>query len=197
MNYILDGDAFVEITIKKSRFIGYVFPVISQAEIEKILNNIKREHKSATHVCYAYVLDEDTFKFNDDGEPAATAGLPIYQTLKNNNIIYTLAVVVRYFGGIKLGSGGLIRAYSKATNEALNVASISQYVLMNTYELVCNYEDFDKISYLIEKYDGNIINKKFEVKVTLVFSINEEKLKELEAKYQSQLHLKEIRKDKV
>lgn len=197
MNYILDGDAFVEITIKKSRFIGYVFPVSSQAEIEKILNNIKREHKSATHVCYAYVLDEDTFKFNDDGEPAATAGLPIYQTLKNNNIIYTLAVVVRYFGGIKLGSGGLIRAYSKATNEALNVASISQYVLMNTYELVCNYEDFDKISYLIEKYDGNIINKKFEVKVTLVFSINEEKLKELEAKYQSQLHLKEIRKDKV
>lgn len=197
MNYILDGDAFVEITIQKSRFIGCVFPVSSQAEIEKILNNIKREHKSATHVCYAYVLDEDTFKFNDDGEPAATAGLPIYQTLKNNNIIYTLAVVVRYFGGIKLGSGGLIRAYSKATNEALNVASISQYVLMNTYELVCNYEDFDKISYLIEKYDGNIINKKFEVKVTLVFSINEEKLKELEAKYQSQLHLKEIRKDKV
>ncbi|HHU60167.1 TPA: DUF1949 domain-containing protein, partial [bacterium] len=104
---------------------------------------------------------------------------------------------VRYFGGIKLGSGGLIRAYSKATNEALNVASISQYVPMNTYELVCNYEDFDKISYLIEKYDGNIINKKFEVRVTLVFSINEEKLKELEAKYQSQLHLKEIRKDKV
>ncbi|HHU59559.1 TPA: YigZ family protein [bacterium] len=197
MQYILDGDASVEIIIKKSRFISYVFPVSSEIEIEQILNNLKKEHKSATHVCYAYVLDENTFKFYDDGEPAATAGLPIYQTLKNNNLIYTLAVVVRYFGGIKLGSGGLIRAYSKATNEALNVASISQYIPMNTYELVCNYEDFDKISYLIEKYDGKVIDKKFEVKVTLIFSINEEKLKELETKYQSQLHLKVTRKDKV
>ena len=99
--------------INKSKFYGIIIPINNIEEIPNILNNIKNEYKDATHYCYAYILD-NIKRFNDDGEPGGTAGMPILNVLENNNLNHLLAVVVRYFGGIKLGAGGLVRAYTNS-----------------------------------------------------------------------------------
>lgn len=105
----------VEIIINKSRFIGFLTRLTCENDIKNTLDNISKEHKKATHICYAYVYNVDKVleKFSDDGEPKGTAGAPIMNVLKKRKCQNTLIAVVRYFGGIKLGAGGLIRAYSK------------------------------------------------------------------------------------
>ncbi len=109
------------VEIKKSKFIGYAFNVSSIKEIEFYLNNIKREHKKATHVCYAYKFFSDKLyvKCFDDNEPSGTAGKPILNVVDKNKFSNILVVVVRYFGGILLGAGGLIRAYSKTASNTV------------------------------------------------------------------------------
>ena len=109
------------IIIKKSKFITKLYKINNINEINNILYNLKKEYKDATHVCYAYILNEIE-KCSDDGEPNKTAGLPILNVLKKNQLNYILAVVIRYFGGIKLGAGGLVRAYSNSIVESLNLA---------------------------------------------------------------------------
>ena len=112
------------IEIKKSKFYGYAFPVQSVSEIEQKLNELKKEHKKATHICYAYILSSPhQEKFFDDKEPNGTAGRPILNVLQKQNKENFVVFIVRYFGGIKLGAGGLIRAYTKTTTEALNEIS--------------------------------------------------------------------------
>lgn len=110
----------MQLEIKKSKFIGLYFPVRSQDEVVEILNNLKKEHKKATHICYAYRLTNPfSEKAFDDGEPFGTAGKPILNVLQKQDKKDSLLVVVRYFGGIKLGAGGLVRAYSKTASETL------------------------------------------------------------------------------
>ena len=109
-----------ELEIKKSKFIGYLFEIQNLEEIKNILENLKKEHKKATHICYAYrFLSPFSEKAVDDGEPSGTAGKPILNVLQKQNLQNTLLVVVRYFGGIKLGAGGLLRAYSKCASETI------------------------------------------------------------------------------
>ncbi|MBO4412541.1 MAG: YigZ family protein [Clostridia bacterium] len=109
-----------ELEIKKSKFIGYLFEIGSLEEIKQIVDNLKKEHKKATHICYAYRLNSPfAEKAVDDGEPSGTAGKPILNVLQKQNIENSLLVVVRYFGGIKLGAGGLFRAYSKCASETI------------------------------------------------------------------------------
>ncbi len=105
-----------EITINKSRFIAYKFELKNLEQVKQILEGLKHEHKKATHICYAYVFNIDTVseKACDDGEPNGTAGYPILNVIKKKNLTNTMVAVVRYFGGIKLGAGGLTRAYTKA-----------------------------------------------------------------------------------
>lgn len=105
----------VELIINKSRFIGVLVPLSCENDIKETLSNLSKEHKKATHICYAYVynIDKVLEKMSDDGEPKGTAGAPIMNILKKRKCENTLIAVVRYFGGIKLGAGGLIRAYSK------------------------------------------------------------------------------------
>ena len=107
-----------EEVIKKSRFIAYYYEVNNIDEIKNILESIKKEHKKAKHLPYAYKID-NLVKKSDDKEPSGTAGLPIYNIIEKNNLNYTLIVVVRYFGGIKLGAGGLLRAYLNSANEVI------------------------------------------------------------------------------
>lgn len=111
-----------EIIINKSRFIAYSYDLNDISEVDNILSKLKKEHKKATHICYAYVYSRDAVreKACDDGEPNGTAGYPILNVIKKKNLTNTLVAVVRYFGGIKLGAGGLTRAYTKATAEVLN-----------------------------------------------------------------------------
>lgn len=105
-----------EIVINKSRFIAYKFNLQNLEQVKQILANLKQEHKKATHICYAYVFNIGTVseKAFDDGEPNGTAGYPILNVIKKKNLANTMIAVVRYFGGIKLGAGGLTRAYTKA-----------------------------------------------------------------------------------
>ena len=100
-----------EIIIKKSRFLGFIYEINNEEEVNQIITNIRKEHKKAKHFPYAYKIN-NTAKKSDDKEPSGTAGLPIYNIIERNNLNNTLIIVVRYFGGIKLGAGGLIRAYA-------------------------------------------------------------------------------------
>lgn len=111
-----------EIIINKSRFLGYKFELESIEQIKQILQSLKKEHKKATHICYAYVYNIDCVaeKAFDDGEPNGTAGYPILNVIKKKSLTNVLVVVVRYFGGIKLGAGGLTRAYTKTASAVLN-----------------------------------------------------------------------------
>src|SRR5659263_673576 len=119
--YTVAHEAFVEIEERKSKFIGYVKPVETAEEATAYINEIKSNHKDATHNCYAYYVCKDMFaqRFSDDGEPSGTAGIPILEVIKRNNIQNVVVVVTRYFGGILLGAPGLIRAYSKSASEAI------------------------------------------------------------------------------
>ena len=136
-----------QIIIRKSKFICSVFRVFSEVEALELLNEIKNKHKDATHNCYAYIIDYIK-RYSDDGEPSGTAGLPILSVLEKNNLNYVLVVVTRYFGGIKLGSNGLIRAYSKSTKDSLNIVKLNEGKNIN---IIFDYKD--------EKYINNIIKK--------------------------------------
>lgn len=111
----------IELVEKKSKFLGYVFNVKSAKEVESIINDLKKEHKKCTHICYAYNICENVVlaKAVDDGEPSGTAGKPIFNVIEKKNLKNVLVVVVRYFGGIKLGAGGLVRAYTKCASYAI------------------------------------------------------------------------------
>ena len=111
----------VEIIEKKSKFYGYAFNVTSAQEVESILAGLKKEHKKCTHICYAYSISSNVVlaKAVDDGEPSGTAGRPIFNVIEKKNLKNILVVVVRYFGGIKLGAGGLVRAYTKCASESI------------------------------------------------------------------------------
>ena len=118
-----------EIVINKSRFIAVITPIKEKEDLNLILNNLKEKYKDATHYCYAYIMDNYQ-KASDDGEPQKTAGMPILNCLVKNNLTDVLCVVIRYFGGIKLGAGGLVRAYSNAVKEVItkNEGSIKELI---------------------------------------------------------------------
>src|SRR5699024_2240930 len=130
-----------EIIIQKSRFIGYVKRVNSETEAQAFVQKIKKKHHNATHNCSAYIIgDHDQIqKANDDGEPSGTAGIPMLEVLKRLSLKNTAVVVTRYFGGIKLGSGGLIRAYSSTTSEAIKKTGIVKGELMQGISLTITY----------------------------------------------------------
>ena len=118
LNWLLNN---MELEIKKSKFIGYAYKISSVSDVKNTLEKLKKEHKKATHICYAYKLIGEDYseKAFDDGEPNGTAGKPILNVINKKNLSNILVVVVRYFGGIKLGAGGLLRAYSKTASETL------------------------------------------------------------------------------
>ena len=117
--YTIDQEYINEININKSRFICYLAPVKSVDEANEYLQNIRKKHYDATHNCYAYIIGEkgEISKNSDDGEPSQTAGPPIYNVLQKNNLTNIIAIVTRYYGGIKLGAGGLIRAYGSSVSQ--------------------------------------------------------------------------------
>lgn len=146
--YVIDKDISNEIIIKNSKFITFLFKVETKNEIENKLELIKKKYPKATHYCYAYITDEFK-KSSDDGEPGGTAGIPILNVLENVELTNILAIVVRYFGGIKLGAGGLVRAYSKSITEALS--KINYISLKSGYliELTFDYKDQKNIDYIL------------------------------------------------
>lgn len=183
---------FNELIITKSKFLSYLFPVSSLEEIKDKLNEFKEKYRDATHVCYAYILDENTFKYYDDGEPGSTAGAPIYQTLKNNNLIYSMCVVIRYFGGTKLGVGGLIKAYTNSCLECIKKATIVPYEILDTYLITIDYSTYEKIEYFLKTNNITILNKNFEDNISITITANSDKISLLENNFYTNIKLKKL-----
>ncbi|MED1066297.1 YigZ family protein [Bacillus paralicheniformis] len=141
------GEGTHEIVIEKSRFICHLSRVSTEEEAQNFINHIKKQHWNATHNCSAYVIGENDQiqKANDDGEPSGTAGVPMLEVLKKRNLKDTCAVVTRYFGGIKLGAGGLIRAYGKSVSEGLNHVGVVERKLVRVMHTTVNYTWLGKL----------------------------------------------------
>ena len=168
-----------EIIINKSRFICKLVKVYSEEDVMNALNSAKEEYKDATHYCYSYIID-NTERFNDDGEPGGTAGMPILNVLKQNELNYVLCIVIRYFGGIKLGAGGLVRAYTKSASECLNVSTLKELKIGFSIKILFDYDKVKLIDYTLNNID--IKDKTFEDKITYTFDISNEnydKIKEI------------------
>ena len=134
-----------EIVIEKSRFICTLKKVHSEAEAQEFIKTIKKEFWDATHNCSAYIVDEMAQRSSDDGEPSGTAGLPMLEVLRKNKLTNTAAVVTRYFGGIKLGAGGLVRAYTNSVAEAVKATGIAQKVLVSKFSFLYDLNEVGKI----------------------------------------------------
>ena len=181
-----------EIVITKSKFITYLFPVSSLEEVKIKLEEFKEKYKDATHVCYSYILDVNTFKYYDDGEPSCTAGAPIYQVLNGNDLIYTMCVVIRYFGGTKLGVGGLVKAYSGSCIEALNKAEIIEYEILDTYVVTTSYSNHDKLDYFLKTNNIEIVEKQFDENVSIKIKVTENSLALLQDSFSYNIKLLKV-----
>lgn len=169
--YRLKEDHMDELEIKKSRFLCYMHKCLSEEEAKAFLQQIKKEHPNATHHCYAFIIGEqnELQRSNDDGEPSGTAGVPILECLMNNQMQDIIAVVVRYFGGIKLGAGGLIRAYSKSVSTALKNAVLTKKETMQKYQITFSYDLIGKLDYYFRTQQLSILDKIYDEMVTYTF----------------------------
>lgn len=157
--YTVKNNIHNEIIVKNSRFICYLYKINDKSEVNNIIDKIKEENKDANHYCYAYVIDEYK-KSSDDGEPSGTAGIPMLKVLEANELNNILAVVVRYFGGILLGAGGLVRAYTKSVTNTLSEDNIVELVRGYNVDISFNYNRIKEVDYLLK--DIRVNNKKFD-----------------------------------
>lgn len=171
--YTIKEDVKAEIIINKSRFIGILKSVDNVDDINDILYNIKNEYKDATHYCYAYIID-NTKRFNDDGEPGGTAGMPILNVIEQNNLNHVIIVIIRYFGGIKLGAGGLVRAYSKISSECVKLATLATLEDGYLVNIKLNYNNIKDIDNLLK--NEKIIDKNFMEDITYKVMITKNNL---------------------
>lgn len=146
------------IIIKNSKFITNLFIVENIEEVNKYLNLIKDKYKDANHNCYAYIID-NIRKCSDDGEPSGTAGIPMMKVLEHKELNNVLVIVTRYFGGIKLGTGGLVRAYTNSVSKALDIVNIIDTIKGYNIDIIFNFNDIKHIDYLLK--DIKILNKEY------------------------------------
>lgn len=168
------SDSFIE---KKSEFIGYIAPVKTNDEAVAFINEIKAMHRKARHNVYAYILREDNIsRYSDDGEPQGTAGVPVLEVLQKRGLTDVCVVVTRYFGGILLGGGGLLRAYSHAASIACDAAHIMDMRLCHRLTIKTDYNLYGKINYILPNFDVITVNSDFADAVTLEILVMSEKL---------------------
>jgi len=176
-----DGMLFKE---KNSKFIGYAYAVENEAIIKQHLEALRNEHSGANHVCYAWQLgiEETSYRVNDDGEPNHSAGMPIYGQIQAFKVTNVLVAVVRYFGGTKLGVGGLISAYRSAAQLALSEAKIIEKTLQAPLSLEFDYASMNKVMRIIKKHSLQVVSQKLEMQCEILLSIPKSdliKIKEL------------------
>ena len=159
-----------EYIVKKSRFIGYAAPVTTQQQALDFIAEISKKHWDATHNVYAYILREGGVKrYSDDGEPQGTAGIPTLDVLEKSGVTDCAVAVTRYFGGVMLGAGGLVRAYSHSASIALQAAGIVTRTLCDRLQVTCDYNFYGKLASLIPEGGGIVEDTVFEENVTVVF----------------------------
>jgi uncharacterized YigZ family protein len=166
-----------EYLVKKSRFIGYAAPCESELEVKQILRAIYQQHQDANHLAFAYRLcsvQSNITRFNDAGEPKGTAGKPILAHLEGKALINLVVGVVRYFGGVKLGAGGLVRAYGTTAKNTLDACAIIEYQPKTTLKLVLDYKQMDTFKYQLAQCNGQIISQDFAAQISLLIEIPEQ-----------------------
>ena len=167
-----------EVKVNDSKFIAHVFHVLTKHQAESVYSNIKRKYHDATHNCFAYRISKDEFRYSDDGEPSGTAGLPLYKVLENKNLTQTIIIVTRYFGGTKLGTGGLIRAYSDAALDVLEKTKIEVKVRYVTINVETNYDMMSELLELVNKNNGIIGKTEYTEKISFCLQIPTTKFEE-------------------
>ena len=168
-----------EIVEKKSKFIASIFYVETREEAEDIIKDINKKYHDARHNCYAYRIYNESGiveKSSDDGEPSGTAGAPMLTILSKNNLANVLVIVTRYFGGILLGTGGLVKAYSSATALALEKANVIEKNIAELYKIEINYTDLNKFKYFANKNNINILKEEYLINIELQVALKNEKI---------------------
>ena len=157
-------EEFVE---KKSRFIGRIWPVETEEEALQRIQEMKKKHYDATHNCWAYIIRDGAVRFSDDGEPGGTAGMPMLQVLQREELYNVVCVVTRYFGGILLGAGGLVRAYTKGAKIAVDAAGKSMKRVWTALYLPCPYSYYERVKLAVAAFDGLIRKTDYGAKIEL------------------------------
>jgi uncharacterized YigZ family protein len=166
----IDKEYSSEYIIQKSRFLSFAYPVFDESKCKDILDNARKKFSDATHVCFAYILSSPRVeKCSDDGEPVGTAGKPIIELLKKKKLENILVIVVRYFGGIKLGAGGLVRAYTNSANMSLNDCKVIEFYEVNKYRVEISHDMSSKFLNALENSKIKVINIEYCEKVKIEF----------------------------
>ncbi|MCM1054950.1 MAG: YigZ family protein [Bacteroides sp.] len=169
--------SFIE---KRSEFIGYIAPCASEAEALSFIEEIRRLHRKATHNCYAYILrDNNTGRHSDDGEPSGTAGAPMFEVLKKEGLTDVCCVVTRYFGGVLLGAGGLVRAYSNGAKLAVEAARIKEMRSAEKLKLSLEYSLYGKLGAVFSEFDARTEREEFGAGVEIVLYVEAGKAEKL------------------
>ncbi|MBR2870457.1 MAG: YigZ family protein [Clostridia bacterium] len=171
------NEEFQNVTvIEKSKFICYLKGIENEEQAKDFILSIKKLNSLANHNCYAYIADEKglVMKFSDDGEPQGTAGLPMLEVLKNKGLYKTVAVVTRYFGGIKLGTGGLTRAYGGAVSQCVELSKVLNMERGSYFEIVSDYENYSALLRAISVPEISVLNTDFGDKITVSIAIKQE-----------------------
>ena len=172
--------SFIE---KKSEFIGYLCPVQNEEQAIAFIEEIRAMHRKATHNCYAYILRENNAaRHSDDGEPGGTAGVPIYEVLRKEGLTDVCCVVTRYFGGILLGAGGLVRAYTKGAKDAVDAAQIKCMASAAELLVTVDYGLYGKLAQIFADHDARVANEEFADNVRITLYIREENAQKLKEK---------------
>ncbi len=176
---------------KNSKFFGYAYPVLSEYEVKQHLENLKKVHHAARHWCYAYQLGTEniTYRVNDDGEPSNSAGMPIYGQIQSFEVTNILIIVVRYFGGIKLGIGGLISAYRTTAQLTLEASNLIEKAINVNYHITFDYKNMNTVMRIIKEKNLDVINQKLELNCSIFISVRK---KEAATVFETFNHLYEI-----
>jgi len=171
---------------KGSKFYSFACPVQNENDVKEVLRGLKKEHHSARHHCYAWRIgtEQITFRANDDGEPASTAGKPILGQLLSYNVTNILVVVVRYFGGTLLGVSGLINAYKLAAADALKNASIVTYYIESKFQLDFTYAELNQVMQIIKNENLTVLSTRFEETCRLTFSVRKSNALQIEERFE-------------
>lgn len=160
---------------KGSKFLAFAYPISAVEEIKALIDQKRKEYHDARHVCYAYMLGNErlTFRANDDGEPSGTAGKPILGQINSNQLTNILIIVVRYFGGILLGTNGLITAYKTAAKEAISAATIETRLVENRHAIEFEYAVLNEVMRIVKEFNLNIVDQHQTEKCQLTFSVRQ------------------------
>ena len=183
MNYEIKGRAEASFIERKSEFIGYIAPVTTNDEAVAFIEEIRAKHRKATHNVYAYILrDGNISRYSDDGEPQGTAGVPVFEVIRKENLTDICVVVTRYFGGILLGGGGLVRAYSHAAKIAVDAAERMKMCSCYKVSFSVDYNLYGKINYILPEFEIKLLDTVFADNVTLTLLVRSEQFDALAKK---------------